>query len=44
MTALAIVDLETTGVSPDRHHLWEIGLIVRTDDTDREYCWQVTAE
>ncbi len=35
-------DLETTGVDAFRHHLWEIGLIVR-DDTgaDREYCWQV---
>ncbi len=51
MTTLAIVDLETTGTDPTRHHLWEIGLIVRTLGgdpattadtwTDAEYCWQV---
>lgn len=41
MTKTVFADLETTGVSVDRHHLWEIGLIVRDDAGDREYCWQV---
>ncbi len=38
---IAFVDLETTGVDPARHHLWEIAVIHRTGNTDVEYCWQV---
>ena len=42
---LCIVDCETTGVDPSRHHVWEIGVIVRSDAdvnaTDTEYCWQI---
>jgi DNA polymerase III epsilon subunit-like protein len=28
-TTLAFLDLETTGLDPERHHIWEIGAIVR---------------
>lgn len=41
MTTLVFADIESTGTDPTRHHLWEIGLIVRTNGQDREYCWQV---
>jgi DNA polymerase III epsilon subunit-like protein len=33
---IAFVDTETTGLDPDVHEIWEIGLIV----DDREYSWQ----
>jgi hypothetical protein len=42
---LAFCDTETTGLDPDRHEIWEVGLIVReffTDPgkvTDSEYRW-----
>ena len=29
MVKLAFVDTETTGLDPDRHEVWEVGLIVR---------------
>ncbi|MCW6010335.1 hypothetical protein K1W54_38170 [Micromonospora sp. CPCC 205371] len=29
MSTLAFIDLETTGLDPERHHIWEIGAIVR---------------
>lgn len=32
MTALAFVDLETTGLDPDRHEPWEIAIIRRDPD------------
>ncbi|MHB1593886.1 MAG: hypothetical protein ACYCO9_06420 [Streptosporangiaceae bacterium] len=39
---LAVIDTETTGTDPARHHLWEIGLIIREDDAPpAEYAWQV---
>lgn len=43
MAKLAFVDTETTGLDPDRHHIWEVGLILRdtdTDEPDTEYVWQ----
>lgn len=45
MTApLAFVDLETTGLDPDRHEIWEIGLILRLDGADMEYAWQLPVD
>jgi DNA polymerase III epsilon subunit-like protein len=41
MTKIAFVDVETTGTDPNRHHLWEIGVILRENGRDLEYCWQV---
>lgn len=51
MTKIVFGDVETTGTLPDRHHIWELALIVRdikadpatTADTwtDTEYCWQI---
>ena len=39
MTApLVFVDTETTGLNPDRHHIWEIGLI---DGDGVEYQWML---
>ena len=49
-TKLAFVDVESTGLDPDRHEIWEVGLIVRDegvpDDAgavreDAEYVWQL---
>ncbi len=39
MTKLAFVDTETTGLDPDLHEIYEVGLIVREDETDTEYHW-----
>lgn len=43
MTRLAFVDTETTGLDPDRHEIWEVGLIVRDGDyggdPEDEYRW-----
>lgn len=45
MTRICFVDTETTGLRPEVHSLWEIGLIVRDDqndkDNDREFLWQI---
>lgn len=43
MTRLAFLDLETTGLDPRRHDIWEIGVIVRDPDVgeDIEYLWQI---
>lgn len=40
MTKLIFLDLETTGLDPKRHELWEIGLILRDDvqDTEMLFC------
>lgn len=35
MSGVAFVDTETTGLDPDRHEIWEVGLMV----DDREYQW-----
>lgn len=42
MTKLAFVDCETTGLEPDRHEIYEVGLILRDHDQadrDQEYRW-----
>lgn len=44
MTGIAFLDLETTGTVPDRHHLWEVGLVFRKNSTDQEYAWQTVPD
>lgn len=45
MTRLAFVDTETTGLDPDRHEIWEVGLIVREDDgAEHEHSWQLPVD
>ncbi len=52
MTKLCFVDTETTGLDPDRHEIWEVGLIVRdpmkgTRDGqvhDEEYHWFLSVD
>jgi DNA polymerase III alpha subunit (gram-positive type) len=47
VTTYAFLDLETTGLDPDRHELWEIGIVYRDDtsgDPDTEYCWQIARD
>ena len=41
-TTIVALDLETTGLDPERHHIWEIGAIVR-DHRDPRYNgrWQI---
>lgn len=41
---LAFVDTETTGLDPDLHEIWEVGLIIRETDEDREYLWQLPVD
>lgn len=43
-TTLAFLDTETTGLDPDRHEVWEVGLILRDDTGDREYVWQLPVD
>jgi len=42
LTTIVALDLETSGLDPDRHHIWEIGAVVR-DHRDPAYCgrWQI---
>jgi DNA polymerase III epsilon subunit-like protein len=46
MTApLAFVDTETTGLDPDRHEIWEVGLIVANSDPGwDEHTWQLPVD
>ena len=46
VTKLAFLDTETTGLDPDRHEIWEVGLIVRNDDREgeREFLWQLPVD
>lgn len=42
MSALVAVDIETTGLDPKRHHMWECALIVRghaDDALNGEWLW-----
>jgi hypothetical protein len=49
VTKLAFLDLETTGLDPARHEIWEIGLILRTHVdleigqgyTETEHLWRI---
>lgn len=40
-TPLCFIDTETTGVHPDRR-VWEVAIIRRDDEGQREYVWQVS--
>lgn len=44
MTTLAFIYTETTGLHPVRHEIWEIGLILRRDDSRAEYVWQLPVD
>ena len=39
--ALAFVDIETTGLQPGYHDVWEVALILRVDGKDSEHVWQL---
>lgn len=43
-STLAFIDTETTGLHPVRHEIWEIGLILRKDDSRAEYVWQLPVD
>jgi DNA polymerase III epsilon subunit-like protein len=38
---LVFLDTETTGLDRERHQVWEIGAIARTDQGDVEYQWML---
>jgi DNA polymerase III epsilon subunit-like protein len=45
VTRLAILDTETTGLEPDRHEIYEVGLIVREPEKpDQEHRWWLPVE
>lgn len=45
MTTLCFLDTETTGLHPELHHVWEVGLIVRRDgEEEQEYLWQLAVD
>lgn len=45
MTRLAFVDIETTGLDPDRHEAWEAALILRDDERmDEEHVWMLSVD
>lgn len=39
VSALAFLDTETTGLHPDDHEVWEVGLVLRDDGREREFRW-----
>lgn len=42
---LAFVDTETTGLDPERHEIWEVGLILRQPDlAETVYEWQLPVD
>lgn len=41
---LAFVDCETTGLDPDRHEIWEVALILHTDDFEEEHVWHLPVD
>lgn len=42
---LAFVDTETTGLDPDCHEVWEVGLILRDEEgVEFEHCWQLPVD
>lgn len=45
MSALAFVDTETTGLDPDLHEIWEVGLILRDSAFgESEYHWRLPVD
>lgn len=44
-TTLAFLDTETTGLDRQRHHVWDIGIVLRKPGcSDEEYSWLVRPE
>lgn len=43
-TTLAFVDVESTGLDPARNEVWEIGLILRDAEGEREFEWQLPVD
>lgn len=42
---LCFIDCETTGLDPDRHEIWEVGMIHRNEaGHDLEYVWQLPVD
>lgn len=42
---LAFVDTETTGLDPEQHEVWEVGLILRDNEgVEVEYLWQLPVD
>ncbi len=39
MTTLAFIDTETSGLDPDRHEIWEVGLILRSGEMETSHHW-----
>lgn len=39
VTILAFIDTETSGLDPDRHEIWEVGLILRNGKWQTEHHW-----
>lgn len=44
MTAIAFVDTETTGLDPDQHQIWEVGMVLRSDSGRSEHSWQLPVD
>lgn len=45
MVPLAFLDTETTGLDPDRHEVWEVGLILRDNEgVEFERVWQLPVD
>lgn len=45
MAVLAFIDTETVGLDPDRHGIWEVGLILRQEDgSEEEFSWQLPVD
>lgn len=41
---LAFIDTETTGLDPDLHEIWEVGLILRQEVGDIDHRWLLPVE
>lgn len=41
---LAFIDIETTGLDPERHEIWEVGYILRNEGGSRETGFQLTVD
>lgn len=45
MTTLAFIDVETTGLDPLVHEVWEVGLVLRdANNVDSEHLWQLPVD
>lgn len=41
---LVFIDTETTGLDPDTHEVWEVGMVVRAGGTETEHHWFVQVD